>query len=97
MWMDLVAAAPDPSGLSVSNPLVLGPIAAFVFTVFVTEVVVSGKAYRREVAENTRLRALVEQVIPLAENMVRITTEVAAVSKRMTEVLQQALLDRERR
>jgi hypothetical protein len=63
-------ASADSGGLSVDNPLVLGPIAAFIFAVFVTEVVVSGKAYRREVEENRRLRALTEKVVPLAEQMV---------------------------
>lgn len=66
----LLATAPGSSGLSVDNPLVLGPIAAFIFAIFVTEIVVSGKAYKREVEENKRLRQLVERVVPLAEQMV---------------------------
>lgn len=70
-----VLAATQDAGLSVDSPLVLGPIAGFVFTVFVSEVVVSGKSYRREVAENERLRALVEKVVPLAENMVETSKE----------------------
>jgi hypothetical protein len=90
MLMTVLAAAPaDPGGLSVNNPLVLGPIAAFIFTIFITEVVVSGKAYRREVAENERLRALTEQVIPLAENMVKVTSEQVEVTKNVTRVLDQ--------
>jgi hypothetical protein len=64
--------------LSVDNPLVLGPIAAFVFIIFVTEVIVSGKAYRREVEENKRLRLLVEKVVPLAEALVVATKDVIA-------------------
>jgi hypothetical protein len=67
---NLIASAPGSGGLSIDNPLVLGPIAAFIFAVFVTEVVVSGKAYRREVEENKRLRTLTERVVPLAEQMV---------------------------
>lgn len=91
VFMDAAAAATDPGGLSVNNPLVLGPIAAFIFTIFITEVVVSGKAYRREVAENERLRALTEQVIPLAENMIKTTVEQVEVTKESTRVLQQVV------
>jgi hypothetical protein len=67
---NLIASASGSGGLSVDNPLVLGPIAAFIFAVFVVEIVVSGKAYRREVDENKRLRLLTEKVVPLAEQMV---------------------------
>lgn len=99
MLTQLIAAAPaDPGALSVNNPLVLGPIAAFIFTIFITEIVVSGKAYRREVAENERLRRLTEQVIPLAENMVKTTAEQVEVTKNVTRVLDQVVdLMRERR
>lgn len=75
MLYDFIAQAADNS-LSVSNPLVLGPIAAFVFIIFVSEIIVSGKAYRREVEENKRLRTLVEKVVPLAESLVTATKEV---------------------
>jgi hypothetical protein len=68
--LHFLASESGAGGLSVDNPLVLGPIAAFIFAVFVTEIVVSGKAYRREVEENKRLRALTEKVVPLAEQMV---------------------------
>lgn len=68
------------SDLGLANPLVLGPLAAFVFAVFVFEIVVPGKAYKREVAENERLRELTNTIIPVAEEMV-------AVSKKMVEVM----------
>lgn len=87
----LASAPADPGSLSVNNPMVLGPIAAFIFTIFVTEIVVSGKAYRREVAENERLRSLTEQVIPLAENMVKATAEQVEVTKTVTRVLDQVV------
>lgn len=74
-------------GLSVDNPLVLGPVAAFIFTIFITEVIVSGKAYRREVAENARLRALNEQIIPLASAMVKTTSEVVDQHREISRVL----------
>ena len=64
------AAGAGGSGLGIEDPLVLGPIAAFIFTIFVTEIVVPGKAYKREVEENKRLRDLTEKVVPLAEQMV---------------------------
>jgi len=98
MLMNVLAAAPEPSALSVNNPLVLGPIAAFIFTIFITEIVVSGKAYRREVAENERLRALTEKVIPLAQTMVNTTAEQVEVTRTVTRVLDQVVdLLRERR
>lgn len=77
----LMAAGDATSGLSVDNPFVLGPIAAFVFIVFVMEIIVPGKAYRREVEENSRLRALIEKVVPLAETLVSIAGEMTAAMK----------------
>jgi hypothetical protein len=94
----LLASGPGEGGLSVDNPLVLGPIAAFIFAVFVTEVVVSGKAYRREVEENKRLRALTEKVVPLAEQMVsaakdlvQATRDSVATQATVTDVLEDVL------
>lgn len=75
---EVVLAANAATGLSIDNPLVLGPIAAFIFTIFVSEVVVSGKAYRRMEAENARLRGIVEKVIPLSETMVTATQSLTA-------------------
>lgn len=92
-WQTLIAAGADSgSSLSFDNPIVLGPLAAFIFTVFVSEVVVSGKAYRREVEENTRLRAVAERVIPLAEEMVTVTTETSETMRRVTDVLDEVIL-----
>lgn len=92
MLADLVllaaeAEASSGSGIDVANPLVLGPIAGFVFIIFVMEVVVSGKAYRREVEENIRLRTLTEKVVPLAESMVTTTKDLADVTKEVTRVM----------
>jgi hypothetical protein len=91
-------ASDSGGGLSVDNPLVLGPIAAFIFAVFVTEIVVSGKAYRREVEENKRLRALTEKVVPLAEQMVttardlvQATRDSVAAQATVTDVLEDVL------
>jgi hypothetical protein len=81
----------NQGSLSVDNPLVLGPIAAFIFTVFITEIIVSGKAYRREVSENQRLRALTEKVIPLAEHMSSTTAEAVEATKNVTRVLDQVV------
>lgn len=78
----------DPTyGLSVDNPFVLGPIAAFIFTVFVMEIIVPGKSYRREVEENVRLRTLVEKVVPLAEALVTTAADIIAVTKENTLAL----------
>jgi hypothetical protein len=82
----IAAAAPDGSGVTFDNPLILGPLAAFVFAIFVSEVVVPGKTYRREVDENARLRDLVEHVIPLAESMTA-TTRVTDVMGRVIDKL----------
>ncbi|MFF1701198.1 hypothetical protein [Streptomyces sp. NPDC058252] len=92
------ASASGSSGLSVDNPLVLGPIAAFIFAIFTVEIVVSGKAYRREVEENKRLRTLTEKVVPLAEQMVttardlvEATRDSIAVQATVTDVLEDVL------
>ncbi|MDX3260819.1 hypothetical protein PV336_16500 [Streptomyces sp. MI02-2A] len=84
--------------MSIDDPLVLGPVAAFIFAVFVTEIVVSGKAYRREVEENKRLRTLTEKVVPLAENMVitardlvSATRDSIAAQATVTDVLEDVL------
>lgn len=83
------ATSASGSGLGIDNPLVLGPIAAFIFTVFVTEIIVPGKAYRREVEENTRLRALTEKVVPLAEQMVSATKDMLKVGEATTKTLEE--------
>ncbi|MFC4507025.1 MULTISPECIES: hypothetical protein [Streptomyces] len=83
----IAAAAPDGSGVTFDNPLILGPLAAFVFAIFVSEVVVPGKTYRREVEENARLRDLVEQVIPLAESMTTTAQEMVTATSRVTDVM----------
>ncbi len=92
------AAASGSAGLSIDDPLVLGPVAAFLFAVFVTEIVVSGKAYKREVEENKRLRALTERVVPLAEQMVTTardlvdaTRDSIAAQATVTDVLEDVL------
>lgn len=91
-------AASGADTLGIDNPFVLGPIAAFVFIVFTIEIVVSGKAYRREVEENRRLRALTEKVVPLAERMVvatgglvEATRDSIAVQATVQEVLEDVL------
>jgi hypothetical protein len=83
----IAAAAPDGGGVNFDNPLILGPLAAFVFAIFVSEVVVPGKTYRREVDENARLRDLVEQVIPLAESMTSTAQEMVTATTRVTDVM----------
>jgi hypothetical protein len=92
--LDLIHLAADTytsSNLTVDSPLVLGPVAAFIFTVFVSEIVVSGKTYRREVEENVRLRTVTERVIPLAENMVDVTREVSEGLIQSTRVMEDVL------
>lgn len=93
-----LASGSGGGGLSVDDPIVLGPVAALIFAVFVTEVVVSGKAYRREVDENRRLRALTEKVVPLAEQMVTAardlvsaTRDSVAAQATITDVLEDVL------
>lgn len=80
-WADAVFAA-EGSALNLANPVVLGPIAAFVFIVFVSEIIIPGKSYKREVDENKRLRELVETVVPLSEKTVE-------TNKQVIETLQQ--------
>jgi hypothetical protein len=87
----IAAAAPDGSGVTFDNPLILGPLAAFVFAIFVSEVVVPGKTYRREVDENARLRDLVEQVIPLAESMMTTAQEMVTATTRVTDVMDRVI------
>lgn len=86
-----LASATSASGLGIEDPLVLGPIAAFIFTIFVTEIIVPGKAYRREVEENKRLRALTEKVVPLAEQMVSATKDMLKVGNATTKALEDFL------
>ncbi|WP_188187637.1 hypothetical protein [Nonomuraea sp. SYSU D8015] len=79
-----VLAAEDP-GLSLANPIVLGPIAGFIFAVFVYEVIVPGKTFRREQEENARLRELVETVIPLTAKLVEVCEQNTELITRNTE------------
>jgi ribosomal protein L17 len=87
MLHHLIAAAASDGGVTFDNPLILGPLAAFVFAIFVSEVVVPGKTYRREVDENARLRDLVEHVIPLAESMTATAQEMVSATTRVTDVM----------
>jgi hypothetical protein len=87
----LAEAASGSPGVTIDNPLILGPLAAFVFAIFVSEVVVPGKTYRREVDENARLRDLVEQVIPLAEAMTNTAQEMVTATTRVTDVMDRAV------
>ncbi|MFD6934676.1 hypothetical protein ACFWAP_00775 [Streptomyces goshikiensis] len=87
----LAEAASGSPGVTFDNPLILGPLAAFVFAIFVSEVVVPGKTYRREVDENARLRDLVEQVIPLAESMTSTAQEMVTATTRVTDVMDRAV------
>ncbi|MFF1711264.1 hypothetical protein [Streptomyces sp. NPDC058268] len=87
MLHHLIAAVAPDGGVNFTNPLILGPLAAFVFAIFVSEVVVPGKTYRREVDENARLRDLVEQVIPLAESMTTTAQEMVTATSRVTDVM----------
>lgn len=85
--LHLLATAPDAAGIAFSSPLVLGPLAAFVFAVFIAEIVVLGKTHRREVEENQRLREVVEKVIPLAESMVETGDEMVRATTRITDTV----------
>lgn len=87
MLFPLAATAVSVNGLAIDNPLVLGPLAAFIFAVFVSELVVPGKTHRREVEENARLRGLVEQVIPLAESMTETAQDMVVATQRVTDVM----------
>jgi len=84
----ILATGAGGSGLGIEDPLVLGPIAAFIFTIFVTEIVVPGKAYKREVEENKRLRDLTEKVVPLAEQMVEGIKDMLRMSELTGRVLE---------
>lgn len=89
MLLRLGASFDEHTGLSIADPVVLGPVAAFIFLIFVTEVIVSGKAYRRLAEENDRLRSVAEKVVPIAEAMVATTSEMLQSSTRMTAVMEE--------
>ncbi|MGD6750372.1 hypothetical protein [Streptomyces sp. BH105] len=91
MLHHLFAQAASGGGVTFDNPLILGPLAAFVFAIFVSEVVVPGKTYRREVDENSRLRELVEHIIPLAESMTTTAQEMVTATTRVTDVMDRVM------
>lgn len=74
--------------LSITDPRVLGSIGAFIFLVFVYELVVSGRAYKRELEENARLRRIVETIIPLAEKMTDAIEANTATVERLADVVE---------
>ncbi|MEU4534403.1 hypothetical protein AB0G15_06015 [Streptosporangium sp. NPDC023825] len=51
--------------LSITNPAIWGPMVASIAAAFIFEIIVSGRAYKRLQDENIRLRAIIENVIPL--------------------------------
>ncbi|MDP9870356.1 MULTISPECIES: hypothetical protein [Streptosporangium] len=84
----LAANAVEPAGDFLTNPLFLGPLAAFVFLIFVNEIVVPGRAYRRVVDENARLSGVIETVVPIAQSMVDSAKQNAAVLEDVVAVLE---------
>ncbi|TKK84579.1 hypothetical protein FDA94_28535 [Herbidospora galbida] len=71
--MNVPTPLPAPSvDLALTDPRVLGPVAAFIFVAFVFEIIVSGRAYRRVVAERDAARAVVDQLLPLAAQMAKV-------------------------
>lgn len=83
----------DTSWLDPSNPaaalLVFGPVGAVILMLFIYEIVVSGRAHKRELDENARLREIVETVIPLAQTMTELCGKAIEVLDKNTEVLRQ--------
>lgn len=72
--------------LPIDDPRVLGSMAAFVFIIFVAEVVVSGKAYKRVVAENAKLRRQNAEMLPVVEEMVETMKRALRVTENSTDV-----------
>lgn len=83
-------AAAGSSDITV-NPVVLGPLAAFVFLCFVTEVIVPGKSWKRLNEESDRRGKLNEQVVPLAENMVSSVKDMAASLDKVADMVEDVL------
>lgn len=83
-------AAAGSSDITI-NPVVLGPLAAFVFLCFVTEVIVPGKSWKRLNDEADRRGKLNEQVVPLAENMVSSVKDMAASLDKVADMVEDVL------
>ena len=85
-----ITAASGSSDITV-NPVVLGPLAAFVFICFITEVIVPGKSWKRLNEEADRRGKLNEQVVPLAENMVSSVKDMATSLDKVADMVEDVL------
>ena len=65
-----IAATPAGGDILSWSPALIGPLAAFVLILFVTETVVSGKTYRRTLEENKRLSEAHTKALTVAQSMV---------------------------
>lgn len=81
----LQQASTSSDQLGIEDPRVLGPLAAFVFGVFVFEIVAPGKAYKRLQAENEKMREMLAKVIPVSEEMLEISKQMMSVMQASTE------------
>jgi len=75
--------------LDLTNPIVLGPLAGFIFAVFVYEVIVPGRSFRRLQEENKRLRQITENLVPLTARMVDVCDQHARILARNTALLEE--------
>lgn len=82
----LQQAATSSDQLGIEDPRVLGPLAAFVFAVFVFEIVAPGKAYKRLQVENEKMREMLAKVLPVSEEMLAISKQMMAVMQANTDM-----------
>jgi hypothetical protein len=79
---------PDPSVLPV---WALGPIAGLVFILFITELIVPGRSFKRLDDDYKKSRELNEKVIPLAEKMTDSQNDLARALDRVTQAMEDVL------
>ncbi len=77
--------------MGIEDPRVLGPLAAFVFAAFVFEIVVPGKAYKREAEENKRLREELARWLPVIEEVVDVSKRMVVLTESVGKTLEQFL------
>lgn len=81
----------DNTQLGIEDPRVLGPLAAFVFAVFIFEIVTPGKAYKRLQVENEKMREMLARLIPVSEEMLAVTKQTLVVLANVTRALEDFL------
>ena len=88
----MILASTASDVLSIGAPVFGVPaFISFIVWLVLDERVVTGRAYRRAMAENAAMRETIEKVVPLAQSMVDAVEASATTMERSTRVMEDCI------